>query len=76
MLSIDHKPNDKIELDRIIKAGGFVQYNRVNGTLSLSRALGDFKFKTGGSEIPPEDQVITGILEIKFCWLFFVCTKQ
>ena len=45
MLSLDHKPNNEIESRRIIAAGGWVQLNRVNGNLALSRALGDFIFK-------------------------------
>jgi serine/threonine protein phosphatase PrpC len=40
-MSKDHKPDDKIELDRIRKAGGEVSFGRVNGNLNLSRALGD-----------------------------------
>jgi protein phosphatase 2C family protein 2/3 len=44
-LSTDHKPNDPAERERIESAGGFVEFNRVNGNLALSRALGDFLFK-------------------------------
>jgi len=44
-LSYDHKPNNELEAKRIIAAGGWVEYNRVNGNLALSRALGDFVFK-------------------------------
>ena len=44
-LSTDHKPNDPAERERIEAAGGFVEFNRVNGNLALSRALGDFLFK-------------------------------
>lgn len=40
-MSKDHKPEDKIEYDRIKKAGGEVSFGRVNGNLNLSRALGD-----------------------------------
>jgi serine/threonine protein phosphatase PrpC len=44
-LSEDHKPYDEIERQRIENAGGFVQWNRVDGDLAVSRALGDFSFK-------------------------------
>lgn len=38
----DHKASDPIEKANIEKRGGFVNYeNRVNGTLLLSRAIGD-----------------------------------
>ncbi|CAL5335820.1 unnamed protein product [Camellia sinensis] len=39
-LSRDHKPDLEAEKDRILKAGGFVQYGRVNGSLNLARAIG------------------------------------
>lgn len=41
-LSEDHKPDDKIELTRIEKAGHHVEDSRVDGNLALSRAFGDF----------------------------------
>ena len=44
-LSKDHKPSDNDEVMRITSAGGFIEGNRVNGNLALSRALGDFFFK-------------------------------
>lgn len=47
-MSIDHKPDDKIELERIRAAGGFVAEGRVNGNLNLSRAMGDFEYKDIG----------------------------
>ena len=43
---------------RIRAAGGFVEFNRVNGTLALSRALGDFEFKCATRL--PKDQMVTG----------------
>ena len=55
-LSVDHKPGDILERARIENAGGFVEFNRVNGNLALSRAVGDFAFKNNSS-LPPEDQV-------------------
>ncbi|KAI0086500.1 PP2C-domain-containing protein [Irpex rosettiformis] len=57
-LSIDHKPKLESERKRIISAGGFVEYGRVNGNLALSRAFGDFEYKKNKS-LPAEDQIIT-----------------
>lgn len=39
-LSKDHKPELEAEKDRILKAGGFIQVGRVNGSLNLARAIG------------------------------------
>lgn len=44
--SVDHHPNNKEEADRITNAGGVIIDNRVNGQLAVSRAFGDFTFKT------------------------------
>ncbi|XP_022226324.2 protein phosphatase 1B [Drosophila obscura] len=41
----DHKPTLPLERARIVRAGGSVMIQRVNGTLAVSRALGDFDFK-------------------------------
>ena len=41
-----------------MQAGGFVHDGRVNGTLNLSRALGDMEFKRG-AQLPPAEQVMT-----------------
>jgi serine/threonine protein phosphatase PrpC len=40
-LSQDHHPQDKKELMRIKKAGGYVRGGRVNEQLNLSRSIGD-----------------------------------
>ncbi|CAK8684355.1 unnamed protein product [Clavelina lepadiformis] len=58
LLSFDHKPQHERELKRITAAGGFVEFNRVNGNLALSRALGDFVFKKNDHR-PPEEQIVT-----------------
>ncbi|KAL7484845.1 hypothetical protein ACHAW6_010461, partial [Cyclotella cf. meneghiniana] len=58
-LSFDHKPLQKREMNRITKAGGFVnQFGRVNGNLNLSRSIGDLKYKQVPG-IAPADQMIT-----------------
>jgi hypothetical protein len=57
-MSIDHKPVNKEESDRILKAGGFVEFGRVNGNLALSRAIGDFEFKQNAN-LGPKDQIVT-----------------
>lgn len=60
MLSYDHKPNNEEELRRITAGGGWVQLNRVNGNLALSRALGDYVFKRN-YRLAPQDQIVTGM---------------
>mmetsp|Transcript_4404 Transcript_4404/g.686 ORF Transcript_4404/g.686 Transcript_4404/m.686 type:complete len:105 (-) Transcript_4404:273-587(-) len=44
-MSVDHKPDDPLEKNRITDAGGFVSEGRVNGNLNLSRAMGDLEYK-------------------------------
>ena len=57
-LSFDHKPGNPEEHSRILNAGGFVEFDRVNGNLALSRALGDFEFKQN-TGLPAEEQIVT-----------------
>ena len=61
-LSEDHKPMNPIEKARVEKAGGFVLNGRVNGILSLSRALGDYSLKQ--AEIAPELQAVTALPDV------------
>lgn len=58
-LSQDHKPKHPKEEARIRNAGGFVENGRVNGSLALSRALGDFNFKAN-TNLTPDRQAVTG----------------
>jgi len=63
-LSEDHKPDDKIEKDRIYKAGSTVTEGRVDGNLNLSRSIGDLKHK----QVPglsPAEQPITCVPDVK-----------
>lgn len=64
-LSRDHKPTLKDERERIEAAGGWVEFNRVNGQLALSRALGDFMFKRNDRK-SSEEQIVTG--NVKLDW--------
>jgi protein phosphatase 2C family protein 2/3 len=62
-LSVDHKPDIPSEKRRIERANGFVEENRVNGMLALSRSMGDFEYKSN-TIMKPEDQIITAFPEI------------
>jgi len=64
-MSYDHKPVNKEENARIVAAGGFVEFGRVNGNLALSRALGDFEFKQNGT-LSAEKQVVTADPDVIF----------
>lgn len=57
-LSEDHKPSDEGEKKRIEAAGGTVTWKRVDGDLAVSRALGDFQYKTR-EDLPPEQQKVS-----------------
>ncbi|XP_013180531.1 PREDICTED: probable protein phosphatase CG10417 isoform X1 [Papilio xuthus] len=64
-MSIDHKPEDAPELDRIIKAGGKVSYDgRINGGLNLSRAIGDHSYKQN-KELDAKEQMVTALPDVK-----------
>lgn len=45
LVTRDHKPASPEEASRIRRAGGAVLLSRVNGSLAVSRALGDFAYK-------------------------------
>lgn len=44
-LSIDHKPEDPSEMERIVASGAKVEGGRINNHLNLSRCLGDLYYK-------------------------------
>lgn len=71
-MSVDHKPDDEIEFNRIKAAGGFVTEGRVNGNLNLSRAMGDFEYKglidTNSQKLyckEPEKAIISVVPDLK-----------
>lgn len=57
-MSDDHKPELPLEQKRIEAAAGFVMWNRVNGQLAMSRALGDFGYKLNEQLADHEQLVI------------------
>merc|ERR1719499_1030842 len=71
-LSEDHKPQLPSECARIRRAGGCIMEQRclagalyrVNGDLSLSRAIGDLRYKQN-SRLSPQDQIICSTPDIR-----------
>lgn len=72
-LSRDHKPNEDSERQRIENAGGTVEaikrekstMYRVNGNLSLARAIGDLQYKAR-ADLPPAAQIICATPEVVY----------
>jgi len=82
--SEDHKPNRADERARIVAAGGFVEFGalgggplRVDGTLAVSRAFGDFHFKPVDKR--PELCKVTAMPEVQTVtakpgdWILIAC---
>ena len=57
-LSKDHKPDDQEEKVRIEKAGGTVVNGRINKIIDVSRAFGDYLFKSN-DKLNKKEQMIT-----------------
>ncbi|KAM9016370.1 protein phosphatase 1B isoform 2-T7 [Ara ararauna] len=55
--AVDHKPCNPREKERIQNAGGSVMIQRVNGSLAVSRALGDYDYKCVDGKGPTEQLV-------------------
>ncbi|CAI5703544.1 unnamed protein product [Peronospora effusa] len=63
-MSFDHKPTNVGERKRIENAGGHVTNSRVNGDLSVSRALGDFRYKSCAT-LPADQQQVSAEPDIE-----------
>lgn len=64
-MSLDHKPEDQPEKERVVKAGGEVTTDgRVNGGLNLSRAIGDHAYKQN-KELSDREQMITALPDVR-----------
>ncbi|XP_068156864.1 probable protein phosphatase 2C T23F11.1 [Drosophila tropicalis] len=63
LLSVDHRPENEIEMQRIQAAGGLVQFHRVNTNLKISRALGDMYYKSADKD--PQTQLVTAYPDVE-----------
>lgn len=64
-LSVDHKPTQKRERERIYKAGSTINVEgRIDGNLNLSRAIGDIAHKKN-ARLQLHEQAITSLPDIK-----------
>ena len=65
-LSVDHKPDDQLEKERVQKAGGDVYDGRINGNLNLSRAFGDLEYKVNhkDKQCLPQNFMITAYPDV------------
>ncbi|XP_077919901.1 putative protein phosphatase 1N isoform X5 [Halichoerus grypus] len=59
----DHRPLRPRERERIHNAGGIIHRRRLEGSLAVSRALGDFAYK-GAPGRPPELQLVSAEPEV------------
>lgn len=75
-LSRDHKPELRNEKFRIVKASCYVENDRVNGELAMSRAFGDFRYKRNRNKPLNEQAVISEPDVVEFMitenWEFIV----
>ncbi|CAI4231749.1 unnamed protein product [Auanema sp. JU1783] len=58
-LTVDHNPSVYDERVRIQKAGGFVKDGRINGSIEVSRSIGDINFKRLGVISVPDVKKLT-----------------
>lgn len=62
-LSEDHKPDLPSERSRVIQAGHMVEDGRVDGIIAISRAIGDWEYKSATLE--PEKMAVSAFPEVR-----------
>lgn len=70
-LTRDHKPDLYEESVRVAKAGGWIIRGRLDGSLAVSRALGDFNYKERGLTADPD--VLSCELDERHLFLILAC---
>jgi serine/threonine protein phosphatase PrpC len=66
----DHNTTVAKERERIAKAGGFVENNRVNGIMEVTRSIGDRELKRAGvirCRLPPRARASHGHMRARVC---------
>jgi protein phosphatase PTC2/3 len=61
-LSKDHKPDVPMERSRVVASGHTVENGRVDGVIAISRAIGDWEYKSVRE--PPERMAVSVVPEI------------
>ena len=62
-LSEDHKPDLPTERSRVLQAGHMVEEGRVDGIIAISRAIGDWEYKSATLE--PNKMAVSGYPEVR-----------
>lgn len=52
-MTVDHRPSEQSEIDRVKAAGGKIFNGRLCGSLAITRAMGDHQFKNDGLSATP-----------------------
>lgn len=65
-LTKDHRPSDRLEKARIVAAKGQVLADRVDGSLALSRAFGDWTYKSN-MNLPAHAQKVISVPDFEEC---------
>jgi protein phosphatase 2C family protein 2/3 len=79
-LSQDQKPTNDEERKRILESGNIVLIGRVNGSLAVSRAFGDHRYKRSRDKqdqpLSPDKQAVTVVPEISTTFVDLAAAKH